>query len=34
VLVVLAAKFGQDALFLSGAYIFGMVNKWFWFELL
>ena len=28
--VVLGAKFLQDTLFLTGAYVFGMVIAWFW----
>ena len=32
VALVLGAKWGQDALFLGGAYIFGMAMKWFWFD--
>ena len=32
VALVLGAKWGQDALFLAGAYVFGMAVKWFWFD--
>ena len=32
VALVLGAKWGQDALFLAGAYVFGMAIRWFWFD--
>jgi hypothetical protein len=28
--LVIGAKFGQDALFLAGAFVFGHVIVWFW----
>jgi hypothetical protein len=30
--IVLGVKLGHDALFLIGAFIFGHVARWFWFE--
>lgn len=30
VVIVLAAKLGHDALFLTGAFIFGHVTRWVW----